>query len=182
MFPTSCSTSLSPDSRPCGLRLAALLAASLLVCACGFQLRGEARLPEVMSETHLAVADRSTVFVRELGLMLEGSGVRLVEEPTGQSALLRIHSQRMQRQALSVSGQARVREYLIVFEVDIELVDAGGEPLIERETLRLTRDYSFDEQEILAATREEEFLRNDLSRNMAAQLLRRLEAIRGSGS
>lgn len=171
-----------PAPAASGLRIGALLALALLSVACGFQLRGEARLPPAVSETHLAVADRSTVFVRELGLMLEGSGVRLVEKPTDESALLRIHSQRMQRQALSVSGQARVREYLIVFEIDIELIDAAGERLIERETLRLTRDYSFDEQEILAASREEEFLRDDLSRDMAAQLLRRLEAIRGSGS
>ena len=45
------------------------------------------------------------------------------------------------------------------------------------EVLRLTRDYSFDEQEILAATREEEFLRADLRQIMAGRVLRRLEGL-----
>ncbi|MEE4303008.1 MAG: LPS assembly lipoprotein LptE, partial [Wenzhouxiangella sp.] len=88
----------------------------------------------------------------------------------------------MWRQPLSVTGQARVREFLIVFEVDWRLEDAAGEVALERATIRLTRDYSFDEGEILAAQREEEFLRDDLGRAMAEQLIRRLEALSGAGS
>ncbi|WP_376693260.1 LPS-assembly lipoprotein LptE [Wenzhouxiangella sp. EGI_FJ10409] len=149
-----------------------------LLAACGFQLRGDARLPGFMERTHIAVADESTVFVRELRLLLEANGIEIVDEPSPRAATLRIDSQNIRRQALSVSGQARVREFLIVFEVSWRLEDADGEEALERTTLRLTRDYSFDEGEILAAQREEEFLRDDLGRAMADQMIRRLEAFR----
>ena len=149
----------------------------LLLTACGFQLRGEARLPQVMAETWLNLPDDSTPFARELTLMLRANGVDVLERPDTATAELRIFSERITREALTISGQARVREFVLVFDLDFELRDAAGEALIPRETLRLMRDYSFDEQEILAATREEEFLRNDLRQAMAARLLRRLEAL-----
>ncbi|NEZ02926.1 hypothetical protein G4Y73_02035 [Wenzhouxiangella sp. XN201] len=151
-----------------------------LLAACGFQLRGEARLPAFMDRTFVAAADDSTLFVRELGLLLEANGVERVSHSDGQAATLRIESQSMSRQPLSVSGQARVREYLLVFEVNWRLEDPSGEVVLERDRMRITRDYSFDENEILAAQREEEFLRDDLSRSMASRLVRRLEALAGS--
>lgn len=161
-------------------RTIVVILAVTLVAACGFQLRGEARLPGWMDRTYVAMADDTSVFARELGLLLEANGVTITGEPGPDAATLRIESQNMWRQPLSVSGQARVREFLIVFEVAWRLEDAEGETALERSTIRLTRDYSFDEGEILAAQREEEFLREDLGRAMANQLVRRLEALSGS--
>lgn len=154
-----------------------LLVLILALSACGFQLRGEARLPEAMQKTWLATADDSTAFVRELTLMLRANGVDLQSRPAAGTAELRIHAERLRSEALTIAAGARVREFVLIFDVEFELLDGEGNVLIPRETLRLTRDYSFDEQEILAATREEEFLRNDLRQGMAAQMLRRLEAL-----
>lgn len=160
------------------MRHALLIIACLgALSACGFQLRGEARLPEMMEQTWLAVGDDSSVFIRELGLLLEANGARRVAAANDQAATLQIRSQSIWRQPLSVSGQARVREYLLIFEVNWRLLSPDGDVVVADDRLRLTRDYSFDEQEILAAQREEEFLRDDLSRSMALQLLRRLEAL-----
>ncbi len=163
------------------MRALALIGMCLLVAACGFQLRGEARLPDAMVETWLDIPDDNTPFARELTRVLRANGVRVRSSPSDDAARLRIHSERMSREALTISGDGRVREFVLIFDVDFELADAEGEVLIERETLRLRRDYSFDEQEILAASREEEFLRNDLRRNMASQMLRRLEALDAVG-
>ncbi len=154
-----------------------LLLLLAVLSACGFQLRGDARLPDAMTQTWLAVPDRNSSFARELTLRLQAGGVEVLEEPQEGSSTLRIHSERLRSQPLTISGQARVREFLLVFDLDFELLDPSGEPLIGRETLRLTREYSFDEQAILAATREEEFLRAELRRAMAASLMRRLEAV-----
>jgi LPS-assembly lipoprotein len=163
------------------MRTLALIGLTLLVVACGFQLRGEARLPETMAETWLDIPDENSAFARELTLVLRANGVRVISSSSEQAARLRIHSERLRREALTISGDARVREFVLIFDVDFELTDAEGNVMIQRETLRLMRDYSFDEQEILAASREEEFLRNDLRRSMAAQMLRRLEALGANG-
>jgi len=154
-----------------------LLLLILALTACGFQLRGEARLPEAMKQTELVVADDTSPFVRELERLLIANGVRLVEDGSEASARLRITSERMRREALTIAGDARVREFVLIFEVAVSVIDAEGQVLMAEETLRLTRDYSFDEQQILAATREEEFLRADLRQSMAARVLRRLEGM-----
>lgn len=154
-----------------------LLALLVLLSACGFQLRGEARLPPAMAETWLAVPDRSSPFARELSLRLRANEIDVVDERGERSAVLRIHFERMRSEPLTISGQARVREFVLIFDLEFELLDAAGEVLIARESLRLTREYSFDEQAILAASREEEFLRADLREAMVSTLIRRLEAM-----
>ncbi|MEE4329442.1 MAG: LPS assembly lipoprotein LptE [Wenzhouxiangella sp.] len=159
------------------MRVLTLLILTIALTACGFQLRGEARLPAVMSETWLNTPDDNSAFARELALILRANGVSVSSQQREGAAELRILSERVRRDALTISGRARVREFVLGFEVDFELLDASGEILIARETLRMSRDYSFDEQEILAATREEEFLRDEMRRSMAARLLRRLEAL-----
>lgn len=159
------------------LRPTILLLFCLLLAACGFQLRGQAQLPTAMDHTFVDVADDSSAFIRRFTRELEASGVTLANQPGDGTAVLRIHAERMRREALTISGGARVREFLLIFEIDHELHGPDGEMLIERETLRLTREYSFDEQEILAAQREREFLEDELRRAMSARLLRRLEAV-----
>ncbi len=153
------------------------LVLALTISGCGFQLRGEARLPAAMDQTELIAVDDSSAFVRELERLLTANGVRLVDGGSDAAARLRITREQMRREALTIAGDARVREFVLIFEVTLSVVDAEDQVLLAEETLRLTRDYSFDEQEILAATREEEFLRADLRQSMAARVLRRLEGM-----
>lgn len=156
-----------------------LLGALLMISAlagCGFQLRGSANLPAEMSTTWVNIPDPTSAFARELELLLRGNGVTLAEGPGEDVAELRITRERISRRALTISGDARVREFELVFDLRFSLVDAAGDVLLGPESLRLERDFQFDEQEILGATTEEELLREDLRRDMAAALVRRLEA------
>jgi len=161
-------------------RLPALMAVTVLLSAlvsgCGFQLRGAANLPEEMSTTWVNIPDATSAFARELELLLRGNGVTLADGPGQGVAELRITRERITRRALTISGDARVREFELVFDLQFSLVDASGGVLLGPESLRLERDFQFDEQEILGATTEEELLREELRRSMAAALIRRLEA------
>lgn len=157
-------------------RLTIVLALSVMLAACGFQLRGTANLPQEMSTTHVQVGDDTTLFIRELKLLLQANQVRVVEAPEPDAATLVIARQQLNRRPLTIAGDARVREFELIFNLEFRLLDKAGEELIGPESVRLVRDFRFDEQEILAATREEELLREELRRNMAAQLIRRLEA------
>jgi len=158
------------------VRVPVVMLAGLLLAGCGFQLRGAANLPEVMAATRLETPDPTSPFARELELLLRANGVRLVEADTAGAARLRILRQRINRRALSISGDARVREFELVFDLRFTLVGPEGGVLLAPESLRLERDFQFDEQEILGAATEEELIREELARSMAAQLIRRLEA------
>lgn len=157
-------------------RIVLLLLAMSMLSACGFQLRGTASLPPDMSSTWVQSGNPTGLFYRELQLLLEANGVDVVATAEEDAATLVIHRERISRRALTVSGDARVREFELVFELQFSLLDVDGNVLIDPENLRLARDFQFDEQEILGAASEEELLRDDLRRNMAAMLIRRLEA------
>lgn len=150
---------------------------ALMMTGCGFQLRGSANLPSAMDSTRLELADPDSLFARELRLLLEANGARVVDDAAEGAAVLRIVRERISRRALTVSGNARVREYELVFELAFNLTGPGGERLVPTETLRLVRDFQFDEREILGASNEEDLLREDLRRAMASALIRRLEAV-----
>lgn len=157
-------------------RIAAALLILALLAGCGFQLRGSASLPTEMATTWLKPADPTSPFTRELELLLRANGVTLAEQPGDGAAELHILTERITRRALSISGDARVREFELVFELRFSLRDAAGEVILGPESLRLERDFQFDEQEILGAANEEELIREEMRRNMAQTLIRRLEA------
>jgi LPS-assembly lipoprotein len=154
--------------------LLCLLAAGLLA-GCGFQLQGKNELPPEMASTVIDTADPYSQFVRRLSILLEQNGASVVDSgpPT---ALLQLPEDTVRREVLSIGASARIREYRVVHRVRFRLVDSSGAVLVPEQTIEQSRVISFDEQNILAATREEEFLREELADTLAREVLRRLGA------
>ena len=157
-------------------RLLLILLLPLLLAACGFQLRGDADLPEEMARTHMAIDDPYSTLARRVQTMLEQNGVKFVA-PGQATAILEIPENRVLTQVLTIADNARVREYRISHSVQFRLTDADGNELMEMQTFRQTREISFDEQKILASSREQEYLKEDLAENLARQMVNRLESI-----
>ena len=153
-----------------------LVASTLLLAGCGFQLRDTAQLPPEMASTHMLIDDRYSLLARQVRMMLEQSGVQFVDGPHA-SAVLEIPENRVVTEVLTIADNARVREYRVTHTVRFRLTDAGGQELIGWQTLRQAREISFDEQKILAASREQEYVKKDLAETMARLLVARLETV-----
>ena len=153
-----------------------LLALALLLGACGFQLRGEADLPAEMEFTQLVVEDPYSTLARRVQTLLEQNGVNFVDASRA-TAILEIPTNDVVTNVLTIGNNARVREYRISHTVQFRLVDAGGKELLTMQTLRQTRDIAFDEQKILATSREQEYLKRDLAEDLARLLVSRLESV-----
>lgn len=153
-----------------------LLVTLLSAGGCGYQLRGEATLPPEMEKTRIIIDDEYSTFARRVRVMLERSGVQFVEADEA-SAILEIPQNQIVTDVLTIADNARVREYRLTHTVRFRLTDARGEELIGWQTLRQSREISFDEQQILASSREQEYLREDLAETMAQLLVARLESI-----
>jgi LPS-assembly lipoprotein len=149
----------------------------LFLTACGFQLRSAAELPPEMGRTHLVIEGENSALARRLRVLLEQSGVELVSLDQALS-ILEVPVNQVVTEVLTIGDNARVREYRISHLVEFRLIDAGGGELVPRQALRQTREISFDEQEILGASREQEYLKQDLANSLARLVVRRLE---GSG-
>ena len=150
-----------------------VLATMLLVSACGFQLQTRAELPPEMQRTRLEVQSPDSQFARRLEVHLEQNGVQVVTV-LGDAAILEVPLNRTRKEIQSIGDNARVREYLIRHTVQFRLLDSEGNEMIPLQTFEQSRVYEFNEQDILAAEREREFLSDDLSDSLARMVVRRL--------
>jgi LPS-assembly lipoprotein len=145
----------------------------VLVSACGFQLQTRTDLPAEMQRTRLEVQLPYSTFARRLETYLEQGGVKVVTA-LDDAAVLEVPVNNSRKEIQSIGDNARVREFLIRHIVKFRLLDSEGNELIPLQTFEQSRVYSFNEQNILAAEREDEFLRNDLSDSLARMVVRRL--------
>lgn len=154
-------------------RLLYLLLMLQLLTACGFQLQTRSELPPEMQRTKLEIKSPYSEFARKLETHLEQNGVKVVTA-LGDAAVLEVPVNDVRREIQSIGDNARVREFLIRHTVQFRLLDNEGTELIPLQTFEQSRIYSFNEQDILAAERENEFLRNDLADSLARMVVRRL--------
>ena len=147
--------------------------ALVLTTACGFQLQSRAELPAEMDRTRLEILAPYSEFARRVEVLLEQGGVEIVNSADG-AAVLEVPMNRVRKEIQSIGDNARVREYLIRHTVQFRLLDSEGNELIPLQSIEQTRTYTFNEQDILAAAREDEFLRKDLADNLARMVVRRL--------
>ena len=154
-------------------RLVLLITLLSLVSACGFHLQNRADLPAEMQRTRLEIVQPYSEFARRLETHLEQSGVKVVSALEG-AAVLEVPVNEARKEIQSIGDNARVREFLVRHTVQFRLLDSEGNELIPLQTFEQSRVYSFNEQNILAAEREDEFLRNDLSDSLARMVVRRL--------
>jgi len=150
-----------------------LLFVLLLMTACGFHLQTRAQLPPEMQHTRLAIQSPQSDFARRVEILLEQNGVQVVSADED-AAVLEVPLNRARKEIQSIGDNARVREFQLRHTIQFRLLDSHGKELIPLQTFEQTRTYSFNEQDILSAEREDEFLRGDLADSLARMLVRRL--------
>ena len=162
-------------ARPLPVLLAVLVAA--LAAGCGFRLAGSDPLPAVMQRPYLSFKDSYTDFADEFQRYLNDSGAHPVTAEKGASATVDVTHDEVQQRVLSVSARNIPTEYELTYTV-IVAVSAGGREIMAPQTLSLTRDYSFEENRLLAKEHEEDVLRRQMARELAAIVMRRLGSLK----
>lgn len=157
--------------------LVAVTMLSLLLVACGFKLRGDVVLPPEIRQLRLEMADSGPPIRRDLVAALERGGVTLMPPDATDVAVMRVPVNTAFTEALTISEQARVREYAVRHQVVFELLAADGRVLLPQQEIVLQRDFVFDETDALGVAGQEEALRRDMEREMIRAILRRVESI-----
>jgi LPS-assembly lipoprotein len=153
------------------MRLLVLLF-TLLLSACGFQLRGHAGMP--FQSIHVDAANSSTPFVADLRRNLETNNVKLTSTAEQADVVLNIVSEVLDKQILSLSGAGRVSEYQLYFKVSLRAYDNQAHDWIPAEEMVIRRDYNYDDTQILAKQQEEAMLVQSMRDDMVQQIIRRL--------
>lgn len=149
---------------------------SVLLSACGFQLRGSVELPPVLSVTLLQSNDPWEGIAAALRIELESAGARITTRTDDATAVLKLIGERSQRRVLSVGSGGKASEYELFEEVSFTLQDNEGRELLKKQTLQMTRDLTFDENQLLGKVSEAEELREQMRRSLARQIITRIRA------
>jgi LPS-assembly lipoprotein len=151
-----------------------MLTATLLLSACGFQLRGTAALP---FSTLYVQAPPASQFATELRRAVRsGSGTRIADRPEQAEVILQIMTELQEKQILSLGGGGRVSEYQLRYRVSFRLTDGKNREHIPASEIVLRRDFSFSDDQALSKESEEALLYRDMRSDAVSQLVRRLQA------
>lgn len=151
----------------------------LLLTGCGFHLRGTGQAvvwPPQLQKLQLrfdSSVDRDfSALLRNR--LVDGYGVEIVNEDAPELVISGvIHGRRI----LSLGATGKVSEYLLHFQASFAMSSRDGESLIEKRTIRLQRDLSFDGTNILAKEVEAAHLSEQMQKDVVKRILRRVIAL-----
>lgn len=151
-----------------------LLAATLLLAGCGFQLRGALELPDNIQTLHVTAPSQLR---NDILTLLESGGVGVSASSAEADASITVTSERFSRRVLSVDPTTgKEREFELAYTLTFGVTRSNGIAVIEDGAVNLLRDYVFDPEAVIGTSREEELLRDEMRRDAARQLMRRVEA------
>ncbi len=160
-------------------RLAVALASvslCLVLVSCGFQLRGVdggSALPESWRSLHLVTASPNAEFARTVDATFSASGI-VWESRESASHTLRLGPERFSQRNLSVNAQARAAEFDLVMSAEFSVLDRSGQLVMPRTTATVNKQMENDPQNVVGKAEEVRVLRNELRRELADQILRRI--------
>jgi len=151
------------------LILAGLIVATM--AGCGFQLRGTHAIPY---RSIYVDAPKDSTAARQLAGALRSQGIAVAETSQSADAVLKLMQEKQSRSILSLSGGGRVREYRLIYTLVYSLTGRDGKEIYPEATIQSTRDFTYNDNQYLAKTAEENFLYRDQQDEAVQQILRRL--------
>lgn len=151
------------------------LAPLLWLVGCGFHMQGRIELPRSLANARIEAGDRQSDFYTSLRAALNAAGSRL-DGQEADAAIVHILADESSERILTVSARNTPTAFLLSYRIKVA-VDYQGRELLPAEEHTLTREYSFDETELLAKQRESDYLRQALAEDLAALVMHRLAAL-----
>ncbi|MDY6983608.1 MAG: LPS assembly lipoprotein LptE [Pseudomonadota bacterium] len=156
-------------------RVVALLTVIVMLAGCGFTLRGTVDLPPELNTLQIESPVPNSELVREVSRMLRNNAVTLTENANDGVWRLGIGAEQVSERVLSVNANARAGEYELTMDVAAQL--RRGAEVIGPETLSVSRVYLADPENAVAKNEEAELIRDEMRRELAQQVLRRLQSL-----
>lgn len=171
-------------------RLPVLALALVFLAGCGFHLRNRIALPSDLGPVRVVGASTSySALVTSLSRGLQAAGATLAAPPgedaatseDAQVATLRIMSERWGDLPIAIDQFGRSQEYTLRYAVVFAFKRADGTDLVPQQVVELSRDYVSQPDNATGTTTEREVLADELRREMAASILRRIDGVVRSG-
>lgn len=159
-------------------RLFASVAVVALLAGCGFHLRNAIDLPPDLGPVKVTSTAQYSPLVTSLEQGLKSSGAVLVEgDAKGKTARLQILSERWGNLPIAIDQYGRSQEYSMRYATVFVFRHADGTDLVPQQVVELSRDYVSSPIDVTGTTTEREVIAEELRREMAASILRRIDGV-----
>jgi LPS-assembly lipoprotein len=162
-------------TRPACIALAC--AASFALAACGFRLAGSEHLPPVLARPYLSVKNPYTDFAREFEHELKSAGAVLEPGRQDATATIEVTKDLVEQRTLAVSARNIPTDYELTYTVTFAVHGPDSE-LMAPQTITLSKDYSFEENVLLAKEHEADILRAQMARDLVGMAMHRLTRLK----
>ena len=129
-----------------------------------------------MERTFIATPDRHSGFYRDLRAALDAANVDVVDSAAEATATFTILLDETDQRVLSVSARNVPTEYEVYYTIEYAL-DSGPKRLLDRQSLTLTRNYTYDPTLVLGKAREEELLRDAIVDDLVRIVLKQISTL-----
>jgi LPS-assembly lipoprotein len=155
----------------------AVLVLSAVLGGCGFRLAGSEHLPPVLAKPYLSVKDPYTDFARAFERQLKSSGAQLQLGRQDATATIEVIKDQIEQRTLAVSSRNIPTDYELRYTVTFAVKGPDAE-ILAPQTITLSRDYSFEENELLAKEHEADILREHMAQDLATMAMRILTRVK----
>ena len=167
--------SILPHQRYRLVKLACLLAAFSCLMSCGFQLKGTVSSSQSTGlqglELHLVSVQPQSDLTREVSRELSNAGAVLTDD-VDPALQLTLQTEQFIQRNVSLTAQARAAELELTLSVDFVFEQTEQDPTDARATV--SRQMLNDPRNIVGKTEELRLLREEMRRDLAAQIVRRI--------
>jgi len=157
------------------VKVYSVILCTLVLSACGFQLRGDYLLAPELQTIYISSVDKHGELTRQIKQHLTRNQVKLAKEFSTDIPEMRILKDKLDRRTLSVFPNGQVAEYELIYTVKYEFRIKGKDPQVFK--FELNRDYQDNPNIALAKSRELSLMLSEMRQQAADRILRSMASI-----
>jgi LPS-assembly lipoprotein len=159
------------------LRLLAVVSLAFGLSACGFHLRNKIALPPDLGPVRVTSTTPYSPLADSLATGLKHAGAVAAAPDAKNVASLQILSERWGDLPISIDAFGRAQEFSLRYATVFVFRRADGSVLVPQQVVELSRDYVSPPTNVTGTTTEREVLADELRKEMAASILRRVDGV-----
>jgi LPS-assembly lipoprotein len=159
--------------RACGQSL--VFAASLLLSACGFYLRGVIEVPPWFNHVSIIANDGDKELVSALSSQLEANKIQIYSDPALAKYWLIINKTNIQQRIVGIGANTSSRQYQLILTVEFIVESVKAKIIKEPKLIFVSRQWTVNNDRLLGSNEEESVLLSEMKKEAAMQILRRLK-------
>lgn len=144
--------------------------------ACGWQVRGSLDMPKQLSNMYISASDTKGPLITELRQLLKTNRVSLAENSADANYSLYLLEETKDRRTAGVGGDELSSAYEITLKANYEIRLKNSNQSI-KDTAISIRNFNYNAVAINSATQEELLLDQEMRRDLAQQILRRMSSV-----